>query len=123
MERFESRLEMINFYYPGCNQRLRLIKENPAPLDSDDEVSDREEEKEIRNHPIGFIGTEANDISYKTMCDFYVFSLEFEEIDSSTEEEKMYYIAWAVAKNRSPMFLARIEPIPVDIKADIIIIN
>ena len=121
MERFESRLEMTNFYYPGCNQRLRLIKEDPAPSDSDDEVSDREEEKEIRNHPIGFIGTEANDISYKTMCDFYVFSLEFEEIDSDPEEEKMSYIAWAVAKNRSPMFLARIEPIPDDIKADIIV--
>ena len=55
------------------------------------------------------------------MCDFYVFSLEFEEIDRGLEEEKMSYIAWAVAKNRSPMFLARIEPIPVDIKADIIV--
>ena len=100
---------------------MRLIKEDPAPSESDDEVSDREEEKEIRNHPIGFIGTEANDISYKSMCDFYVFSLEFKEIDSNPEEEKMSYIAWAVAKNRSQMFLARIEHIPVDIKADIII--
>ena len=121
MERFESRLEMTNFYYLGCNQRLRLIKEDPSPSNSDDEVSDREEEKEIRNHPISFIGTEAKDISYKTMCDFYVFSLEFEEIDSNSEEEKMSYIAWAGAKNRSPMFLDRIEPIRVDIKVDIIV--
>ena len=121
MERFESLLEMTNFYYPGCNQRLRLIKEDPASSDSDDEVSDREENKEIRNHPIGLIGTEANDISYKTMCDFCMFSLEFEEIDSDPEEEKMSYISWAVAKNWSPMFLSRIEPIPVDIKADIIV--
>ena len=121
MKRSTSQLEMTNFYFQGSLQKLRLIEKDFDSSVSDEEKFEEKDNSDDENFVSGFAGWETNDISYKAMLEHFDFSLEYEEMGGDSDEEGMSDIAWAICKNRSPMFQARMEPIPVQLKADIIV--
>ena len=120
MEESKSVSDMTNFYYPGWGLNMRLQSEQASPSDSDEEVPDAEEEKETSIDMGGFVGSQSGDIPYETMFEHFGFSMNFKEIDNSAYFENMPDIAWEVTKKSGPMFRVRTEPIPVDLKADIV---
>ena len=121
MRRSTLPFEMTNFYYPGSRQRLRLIEKDFDNPSSNEEMSEDEIDNNGDNQTRGFVGWEKNDITYRFMLEHFGIPIEYEEMSKDSREQEISSLSWEVAKNRSPMYKSRIEPIPVHIKADIII--
>ena len=56
----------------------------------------------------------------KQFGSIYNFFLEYEEIGGDSDEEVISDIVWSIFKNLGPMLQTRMEPIPIQLKADII---
>ena len=121
MKKSKSVSDMTNFYYPGWCLNMSLQSKQANPSDSDEEDPDAEEEKETSIDMNGFVGSQSGDIPYETMFEYFDFSMNFfMDIDNSAYFENMPDIAWDVTKKSGPMFWVRTEPIPVNLKADIV---
>ena len=114
-------LNMTNFYYTGCGQRFKLIFEDSGRPSLEKENTDEEEIKTNKNELSGFFRAKTGDIPYCSMLDH--FGIICEEFKAQHQEESYVNqeIEWAAVKYRSPMFQARREFLPVEIKADIIV--
>ena len=112
---------MTNFYYAGCGQRFKLISEESDRPSLEKENTDEEEIKTSENELSGFVGAKTGDIPYCSMLDHFGIVCEEFKAQHQEESDVNQEIEWAVVKNRSPMFQARREFLPVEIKADIIV--
>ena len=121
MEESKSVFEMTNFYYPGWGRNIRLQSEHSSSSSPDEEDSAADEEKKDNIGMSGFAGSQAGDIPYETIFEYFGFSIEPEDAKDKAYCQNIPEIAWDVMKNSGPMFRVRKESIPVDLKADIVV--
>ena len=114
-------LNITNFYYTGCGQRFKLISEDSDRPSLENENTDEEEIKTNENELSGFVGAKTGDIPYCSMLDHFGIVCEEFKVQHQEESDINQEIEWTVVKSRSPMFQARREFLPVEIKADIIV--
>ena len=114
-------MDMTTFYFPGLTSSLKMTSDEFDSSPSDEDENPGEEEKIQEDILVGFVSNENNDIHYETVLQHIDFNWEFEALDSELIYENDNEIAKIIWKNRSPMFHVRREPIPEEIKAEIVL--
>ena len=113
-------MEMTTFYYPGWRRSIIMDPEESDSSSSDEEMKSAREEEGKDGEPVGFVGTETDDLPYASLMEHHNIFVIFETLDPIPTSNSKNEIEWAVAKNHGPLFECRREDIPIQAKTEIV---
>ena len=104
---------MTSFYFPGWRTAMKMDPDESDSSSSDEEMKSIESKENKNNQPVGFVGTETNDMPYASLMDHHNIYIVFEDLNWFPKPVNNNKIEWSVEKNRGALFEYRRENIPI----------
>ena len=112
---------MTSFYFPGWRTAMKMDPDESDSSSSDEEMKSVDGEENKNNQPVGFVGTETNDMPYASLMDHHNIYIVFEDLNWFPKPVNNNKIEWSVEKNRGALFECRRENILFQIKTEIVL--
>ena len=72
---------MTSFYFPGWRTAMKMDPDESDSSSSDEEMKSVEGEENKNSQPVGFVGTETNDMPYVSLMDHHNIYIVFEDLN------------------------------------------
>ena len=114
-------MDLTTFYYPTKLTGLRLVSYIIQSSSSDTSNTSSEEENQIEQGHWGFIGVNYDDYPYAEFIQGIQWEARLEPEPDLHNQTSLDPIETGFLKTKAPMYIRRIEDLPIEIKAEVIV--
>ena len=114
-------MDLTNFYYPGKRGGIRFSNYKEVEDSSHESEDMPDEHSNTDDHVVGFVGSGSNDIPYADLIEHTDDELGLEPALPLMRRKDLSELGECILKNRTPMFFARREKLPISTKSEVIV--
>ena len=114
-------MDLTNFYYPGKRGGIRFSNYKEVEDSSHEPEDMSDDNSNSDDHVVGFVGSGSNDRPYADLIEHTDDELGLEPALPLLKRQDLSELEECILKNKTPMFFARKEQLPITTKSEVIV--